>query len=75
MDLITKVISAIFGGTGLADTVANVGKGVALVTVIPGLVYWLQGHGNEVAHAITWGELVFWGLIGYVIIQVAHKAP
>lgn len=73
--MLNSIISAIFGGTTIMDTVANAGKILGAIALVPAFYMWYQGHQGMAFHTITYGELFFWGPLFAAFVWVAHKAP
>ena len=71
--MIEWLIKLLSGGVGAAvgQSVANVSAIVALAPV----AYWFLGHKEEVAVALTWGQLGLFGLLVFAIIKIVHYTP
>lgn len=64
--------------TGLLTGGGPVGAGVNVIgaaAVLVPLGAWFIGAKDEVVTTITYGDLAVWGLVLFVILQVAHRAP
>jgi hypothetical protein len=78
MPIIGTILSAIggslFGGSGAASAVTNVGKWAALAAIAIPAWQWYQGHQNDVAVSFSYSQVLFVGLILFAVLQVAHVA-
>src|SRR5258708_18420712 len=65
-----KILSLLFGGSGVASVVANGAKVAALVPI--GL--YMFEHKDQAAVTLTYGQLALFGALCFVILGVAHAA-
>lgn len=72
-ELIGILVNALSGGAGkaISSGIANVSK---LATLAP-VVLWLIPHREEIAVTLTWGHLAIAGVLGYFILELAHRSP
>lgn len=72
--ILSTIFGALFGGTGAASAVTNVGKWAAIAAVAIPAWQWYQGHAKDIAVCFDYSQALFVGLILFVILQVAHQA-
>lgn len=73
MPAILQLLATIFGSS-VGTVVTNVGKGAAILTAVPLVWKWYEGHGTEIILTLTVQQGVFFALFAYTVIQVAHKS-
>lgn len=74
MNLITTILGALFGGSGIASGATNVVKGATLLAILPIAWKWYEGHQNDIAVSFTYAHILFVLFIVFIITWVAHKA-
>lgn len=65
-------------GEAVGGAVSSVAQIAALIAAITPIGLWIVNNKNEVFITITYGDLLFWGLLSgllLMILRLVHRAP
>lgn len=65
-------------GESVGGAVSSVAQIVTLIAAITPIGLWIVNNKNEVFITITYGDLLFWGLLAgllLMILRLVHRAP
>lgn len=75
MEILTKLVGLFGGGAGA--TVGGLVANVSAFLMLAPLGLWLVSNKDGIFISLSYGDLAFWGVVGFGILKIAHwtRAP